>query len=114
MLFRSIYIRGSKKAELNIWCRPAGSGELTNYRNDKALPASVRAGAIPRMRADNPPGQWNRFVITMRGDRLTADLNGRRIIDNAELPGIPAKGPIALQYHGDPIEFANLFVRELR
>lgn len=108
-----LYLRGSKKAELNIWCLPAGSGELTNYRNDQSLPASVRAAAVPKVRADKPPGQWNRFIITMRGDKLTVDLNGQRILDQAELPGIPARGPIALQYHGDPIDFANLFVKEL-
>ncbi len=108
-----LYFRGSKKAELNIWCLPAGSGELTNYRNDSTLPADVRAAAVPRVRADKPPGEWNRFVITMRGDRITVDLNGQRIIENAQLPGIPIRGPFALQYHGDPIEFANLFVQEL-
>ena len=35
------------------------------------------------------------------------------VIENARLPEIPARGPIALQHHGDPIQFANLFVKEL-
>jgi hypothetical protein len=35
------------------------------------------------------------------------------VIENAQLPGVPTRGPIALQHHGDAIEFANIFIREL-
>jgi hypothetical protein len=73
----------------------------------------VRAAVTPRLKADNPIGRWNRFIITMRGDRLTVVLNDQTVIDNARLPGVPAKGRIALQHHGDPIQFANLFIRKL-
>jgi hypothetical protein len=65
------------------------------------------------LKADKPIGEWNRFRITMRGDRLTVVLNGKTVIDNAQLPGVPVRGPIALQHHGDPIQFANIYVREL-
>jgi len=44
---------------------------------------------------------------------VTVVLNGQTVIDNALLPGIPPEGPIALQYHGDEVEFANVFMREL-
>ena len=50
----------------------------------------------------------------MRGDRLSVELNGKVVIDGARLPGIAARGPIALQHHGDAIQFANLYVRELK
>ena len=73
----------------------------------------MRAGVTPKMKADKPLGQWNRFLITMKGDRLTVDLNGKRVIDNAQLPGVAPRGPIALQHHGDAVQFANLFVKEL-
>jgi len=108
-----IYLRGSPKAQVNIWCWPAGSGEVWGYRTDKKMPAEVRAAATPKVKADKPIGQWNRFLVTMKGDRLTVDLNGKRVIDNAQLPGVPKRGPIGLQHHGDPIQFANIFVREL-
>jgi hypothetical protein len=109
-----IYLRGSRKSGVNIWCWPIGSGEIYGYRSDRKLPAEVRRAATPRVRADNPPGKWNRFVITLRGDRLTVRLNGKTVIEDASLPGIPAKGPIGLQHHGDAIEFSNLFIRELK
>jgi hypothetical protein len=109
-----IYLRGSSKSQVNIWCWPVGSGEVYGYRTDKNLPPEVRAGVTPKVKADNPIGQWNRFVIRMKGDRLTVDLNGQRVIDNAQLPGVAPRGRLALQHHGDPIQFANLYIRELK
>jgi sugar lactone lactonase YvrE len=77
------------------------------------LPAEIREGVTPKVKADKPIGQWNRFIITMKGDRLTVVLNDKTVIENAQLPGVPARGPIALQHHGDPIQFANLYIKEL-
>ncbi|HXG46303.1 MAG TPA: DUF1080 domain-containing protein [Methylomirabilota bacterium] len=108
-----IYLRGSDKTEVNIWCWPVGSGEIAGYRRDPAMPARVRAAVTPRWKADKPIGEWNRFVITMRGENVTVELNGLTVVSNAPLPGVPRRGPIGLQHHGDPIQFANLFIREL-
>ncbi|MHC4990738.1 MAG: family 16 glycoside hydrolase, partial [Planctomycetota bacterium] len=108
-----IYLRGSSKSQVNIWCWPIGSGEVYGYRTDPSMPTAVRAAATPSKVADAPIGEWNRFVITMRGDRLTVELNGTTVIDDAALPGVPESGPIALQRHGDPIQFANVYIREL-
>ena len=108
-----IYLRGNSKSQVNIWCWPVGSGEVYGYRTDKAQPAEVRAAATPRVKADNPPGQWNRFFITMKGDRLSVVLNGQTVLENAQLPGVPTQGPIALQHHDGPIQFSNVFIREL-
>jgi 3-keto-disaccharide hydrolase len=108
-----IYLRGSSKSQVNIWCWPIGSGEVYGYRTDRSMPAEVRAGVTPTTKADAPIGKWNRFIITMKGDRLTVDLNGKTVLPGAHLPGVPERGPIALQHHGDPIEFANIFIREL-
>lgn len=108
-----IYLRGSEKAELNIWSWPVGSGEVWGYRTDVKMPPDVRAAVTPRERADEPLGRWNRFVITMRGDRLTVELNGKIVLENAQLPGIPLLGPVGLQSYGSPIEFANIYVKAL-
>ena len=108
-----IYLRGSSKSQVNMWCWPIGSGEVYGYRTDAQMSPEVRAGVTPRVKADAPIGKWNRFIITMRGDRLTVDLNGKLVLENAQLPGVAERGPIALQHHGDPIEFANIFIKEL-
>ena len=78
------------------------------------MPPEVRAGVTPKVNADAPIGKWNRFVITMRGERLSVLLNGHSVLENALLPGVPEKGPIALQKHGGALEFANIYVKELK
>ena len=108
-----IYLRGSSKSQVNMWCWPIGSGEVYGYRTDKSMPAEVRAGVTPSTVADKAIGKWNRFIITMKGDRLTVNLNGQTVLENAQLPGVAERGPIALQHHGDPIEFANIFIKQL-
>lgn len=96
-----IFLRDMKgKSQVNIWCWPIGSGEVYGYRMDEKMPASVRAGVTPKHQADRPVGQWNSFEITLKKDRLTVVLNGVTVIENAELPGIPSRGPVALQHHG--------------
>jgi hypothetical protein len=108
-----IYLRGNTKSQVNLWNWPVGSGEVYGYRTDPAMPAEVRAQTTPKTKADCPIGEWNRTMITIIGDRLTVSLNGRVVIDNAQLPGIPARGPIGLQHHGAAIDFANLWIKEL-
>ncbi len=119
-----IFLRGSSKGQVNIWCWPIGSGEVYGYRTDRSLSPEVRAGVTPRTQADNPVGEWNRFEITLRGDRLTIVLNGKTVIENAQLPGIPRRGPIALQHHGSQrngrwsgppslVQFKNIFIKDL-
>ncbi len=94
-----IYLRGSNKAQINIWCWPVGSGEVYGYRNNQDDPV-IRAGVTPRVKADNPVGEWNTFHITMKADRLSVILNSQTVLENAQLPGVPEEGPIALQHHG--------------
>jgi hypothetical protein len=120
-----ILLRGTPRSQVNIWCWPTGSGEVYGYRMDEKVPAAVRAGVTPKANADRDVGQWNAFEITMRGDRLTVVLNGVTVIENAQLPGVPAKGPIGLQHHGQKkdgvwtgppslVQFRNLSIRELK
>jgi Domain of Unknown Function (DUF1080) len=123
-----IYLRGSSKSQVNIWMWPAGSGEVWGYRTDENMPPEVRAAATPKKKADRPRGEWNTFEITLKGDRLWVKLNGEEVITNAQLPGIPEEGPIALQHHGigydadtgkwkgppSLVQFRNIFIKELK
>jgi putative membrane-bound dehydrogenase-like protein len=114
-----IFLRGAQKSQVNLWCWPVGSGEIYGYRTDAKLPPEVRAAATPKVRADKPPGEWNHLVITMKGEILTVVLNDRTVIDQARLPGVPAKGAIGLQHPGKPltpdmpVEFSNFLIKEL-
>lgn len=121
-----VYLRGTPKAQVNIWNWPVGSGEVYGYRTDESMPAEVRAGVTPRLRADRPLGEWNTFLITMEDDRLTVVLNGETVLENARLPDVPDAGPIALQHHGgydaetdtwsaasSLVQFRDIYVREL-
>jgi hypothetical protein len=121
-----IYLRGSSKSQINIWCWPVGSGEVYGYRTDAQMPGDVRAGVTPKKNADKPVGEWNTFVITIRGILLTVELNGETVIENAPLPAVPKEGPIALQHHGgyNPktdewnsasslVQFRNVYIKKL-
>jgi hypothetical protein len=122
-----LYLRGTSKAQINIWMWPIGSGEVYGYRTDAKMPAEVRAGVTPKKKADKPRGEWNAFEITLKGDRLWVKLNGEEVITNAQLPGIPAEGPIALQHHGSwdaranrwtgppsLVQFRDISIKELK
>jgi hypothetical protein len=122
-----IYLRGTPKAQVNIWMWPVGSGEVYGYRTDRKMPPEVRAGVTPKKHADRPRGDWNTFEITMKGDRLWVKLNGEEVISNAELPNVPEEGPIALQHHGSwdgknekwtsppaLVQFRNIAIKELK
>ena len=119
-----ILLRGQGKSQINIWCWPIGSGEIYGYRMDPKQPPEVRAGATPRTQADKPVGEWNHYEITLIGDRVTVLLNGKKVLDGAQMPGIPGKGAIGLQHHGSKengkwtgppslVQFKNIYIKEL-
>lgn len=119
-----ILLRGTGKCQANIWGWPIGSGEVYGYRMDQGMPPEVRRGVTPITNADRNIGEWNTFRITFVDDRLTVELNGIVVIENALIPDIPAEGPIGLQHHGSKkdgdwnsppslVQFRNIYVREL-
>lgn len=120
-----IYLRGHSKAQLNIWCWPVGSGEVYGLRNNANTDPAVRAGVTPKFNADRPVGEWNTFVIIMVEDRVTLIENNHMVLENAQLPGIPERGPIVLQHHGGPdkngklrpasslVQFRNIWIKSL-
>jgi hypothetical protein len=120
-----IYLRGSSKAQINIWCWPIGSGEVYGYRHSASTSPEVRAGVTPRINADRPVGEWNTFTIVMQGDRLTVIENDQMVLENAQLPEVPDRGRLALQHHGGVnkdgsfkpasslVQFRNIWIKEL-
>jgi hypothetical protein len=119
-----VYLRGSGRHQVNIWCWPIGSGEMYSVRMDPKTPPELRAAVTPRTQADKPVGQWNRFEITARGETVTVVLNGKTVIPGVRIPDLPAQGPVVLQHHGGKrdgrwtgppslVQFKNIFIKEL-
>jgi len=120
-----ILLRGEKSScQANIWNWPIGSGEVYSYRMNKNMPPEVRRAVTPKTNADHDIGEWNTFKITMKSNRMTVELNGIVVIENAELPGLPERGRIGLQHHGSKrngewvsppslVQFRNIYIKEI-
>ncbi|MBT7854200.1 MAG: DUF1080 domain-containing protein [Opitutae bacterium] len=119
-----IFVRGSGKSQVNLWCWPCGSGQLWAFhRNEDPV---IRKGAMPRLNTDKKVGQWNEMEITMKGETLTVVLNEKTVIKKSKMPGVGTEGPIVLQHHGGYneksktwssasalIQFRNIHIKEL-
>jgi hypothetical protein len=119
-----IFIRGSGRHQINIWCWPIGSGEMYGIRTDRTTSPELRAAVTPRTQADRPVGEWNHFEITVRGNTVIVSLNGKTVLPGAKIPDLPASGPIALQHHGGKrngewssppalVQFKNIYLKKL-
>jgi hypothetical protein len=85
---------------------------------------SLRMGGVygflrPAVNAAGAPGEWQAYDITLVGRRVTVVLNGRTIIDDAEIPGITggaldsdegAAGPLMLQGDHGRIAFRKILL----
>jgi HEAT repeat protein len=107
-----LYLRGSPQVQIwdpHYW--PEGSGGLYNNQKTTSKPLTM---------ADNPIGQWNTFHIKMVDDKVTVDLNGKRVVENQvlenywdrKLPIFPVE-QIELQSHGSPAWWRNIYIKEL-
>lgn len=83
---------------------------------DQRADPSFGTGAIVHIAPVNEPrptagNKWNVFVITLDGDHLIVELNGKRTVDVHD--DLLASGPIALQWGRGALRFRKVVVKEL-
>ena len=61
-------------------------GRDVRHPHQPSTAPELRAAVTPRMQADNPIGQWNRFEITVRGNTVRTVLNGKVVIPGDRSP----------------------------
>ena len=84
-----------------------------------ALSGNVENNA-PAKLADNAAGEWNTVYVKVLNDRVTVELNGVKTANNVILENVfdrnvPAfvEGQLMLIGEGSPIEFREIYMREL-
>lgn len=104
-----IYLRGTPQVQ--IWDNPIGSGGLYNNQKNPSQPLA---------KADNPPGEWNRFRILMVGEKVHVFLNDVLVVRGVTMENywerdkpIYPSGQIELQHHGSQLFFRNIYIREI-
>ena len=72
----------------------------------------------PAKMAVKPAGQWNQYVITLKGNRLQVVLNGEKIQDfdlsKTKLKDRPTEGYISFQDEAKRIWYRNVRIKELK
>lgn len=101
------------------WSAVAAGYEVQIYDGEGGDPqktASIYDAQPPVAARSRPPGSWNDYEITVRGDTLTVELNGAVV--NTFVAGDPERdlaGHVGLQNHGpgDRVQFRDVRLREL-
>ncbi len=115
-----IYLRATPQVQIWDTREEGGKWSLGADRGSGGLWNNQGEGRFPRVLADRPFGEWNRFRILMVGERVWVWLNGWETVSGARLENywdreapLPRYGPIQLQTHGGEIRWRNLFLREI-
>ncbi len=104
-----IYLRG--RYELQVMNNPETIG-LTSV-------GGVYGFIAPSEAAMNPPGEWNVLDVELVGRYVTVILNGKKVVDNKEIPGMTGgaldnaeamSGPLMLQGDHREIEYRNIYI----
>jgi len=86
--------------------------KLTDHHSGALIPSIP-----PTKDSAKPAGEWNKFHITSKGDKLTVVLNGVTVnevdLAQAKLKDRPRTGSIGFQDHGLPLSLRNIRVRDL-
>lgn len=98
-----VFFRGQSRPQdqIQIWNHGTGSGGIGVLQIN------------PKVKADNPIGEWNHFEITVEKGLVSVALNGKLVVDKHDMKFMKAAGPIMLQHHATPLWFKNIYIKEL-
>ncbi|MGB2429461.1 MAG: 3-keto-disaccharide hydrolase [Akkermansiaceae bacterium] len=117
-----IYLRGTPQVQ--IWDTREEAGKW-RYGADKGSGGlwnnkGPGTGKHPLVHADKPIGEWNHLRIRQIGSCTWVWLNDKLVVDRAHMQNfwnrkrpLDKAGPIILQTHGAPVQWRNIFVREI-
>lgn len=91
--------------------RPKGA-KLNDHDSGGIIP-----GIPPTKNTAKPAGEWNKMLVTVKGNKVVVSLNGEVVndvpLDAKTLKGRPTSGTIGFQDHGLPLWLRNIKVRGL-
>lgn len=99
----------------------------------KHVVGSLYDAKAPSAAAGKPDGEWNKMVVTIKGPEIKVVLNGQNVLEaniddwttgnknpdgsknkfKKALKDLPRTGKLGLQYHGHPVWFRNIKVKNL-
>lgn len=99
----------------------------------KHVAGSLYGAQAPTESAGKPDGEWNTMKLTAKGPMITVVLNGKTIVEaniddwktagmnpdgtgnkfKTALKDLPRTGHLGFQYHGHPVWFRNVKLKEL-
>jgi hypothetical protein len=91
--------------------------EVQGYHGEAGSLFGVRGGKVEGAKrgpfvTDRPPlGSWDRYEVTAKDGRVLVELNGKMV--NEGRNAVPSDGAICLQSEGWPVQYRNVFVKEL-
>jgi hypothetical protein len=99
--------------EVQIFDAPAkADAKLTDHTSGGIIP-----GIPPTKNAAKPAGEWNKMLVTVKGNKITVTLNDVVVNDlprdSKSIKDRPLTGYIGFQDHGMPMWLRNIKVRDL-
>jgi hypothetical protein len=89
----------------------------SDYRvaDDQFSTGALFGVEAPKVNAVKPTGEWNTFLMRVRGEKVSVTINGRKVLDTtASDPDIGKKGYVALDGMVGGITYRKVLLSELR
>lgn len=99
--------------EVQIHDKGEKDAKPTDHTSGGVIP-----GVPPKKDAAKPAGEWNKMLVSVRGDQLIVTLNGEVVnevnLNEGKLRERPKSGTIGFQDHALPIWLRNVKIRVVK